>query len=145
MFCDLPHVPSGAMGRFLLTQMASVAELEAGLISERTKAALAAAKARGVKLGNPNGARALRGKQAGNKQAVAAVRANAGHRAANLRTIVDDLRSQGLRQRARYRCSTERARHSYCTRWRMAPNVSRSSAIAVAGVRRRTAGHNEPL
>src|ERR1041385_3538340 len=56
VFCDLPHVPAGAMGRFLLTQMASVAELEAGLISERTKAALAAAKARGVKLGNPNGA-----------------------------------------------------------------------------------------
>ncbi len=53
VFCDLPHVPLGAMGRFLLTQMASVAELEAGLISERTKAALAAAKARGVKLGNP--------------------------------------------------------------------------------------------
>jgi DNA invertase Pin-like site-specific DNA recombinase len=61
------------MGRFLLTQMASVAELEAGLIGERTKAALAAAKARGVKLGNPNGARALRGKQVGNKQAVAAI------------------------------------------------------------------------
>jgi DNA invertase Pin-like site-specific DNA recombinase len=44
----LPHVPPGAMGRFLLTQMAAVAELEAGLTSERTKAALAAAKARGV-------------------------------------------------------------------------------------------------
>ena len=72
VFCDLPHVPPGAMGRFLLTQMASVAELEAGLISERTKAALAAAKARGVKLGNPNVARALKGKQVGNKQAVAA-------------------------------------------------------------------------
>src|SRR5258705_7082242 len=55
VFCDLPHVPPGAMGRFLLTQIAAVAELEAGLISERTKAALAAA-ARGVKLGNPNGA-----------------------------------------------------------------------------------------
>ena len=96
MFCDLPHVPPGAMGRFLLTQMASVAELEAGLISERTKAALAAAKARGVRLGNPNGARALRGKQVGNKQAVAAVKANAEHRAVNLRTIVDDLRSQGF-------------------------------------------------
>ena len=67
VFCDLPHVPPGAMGRFLLTQMASVAELEAGLISERTKAALAAAKARGVKLGNPNGARAMRGKQVGNR------------------------------------------------------------------------------
>ncbi len=38
VFCDLPHVPTGAMGRFLLTQIASVAELEAGLISERTKA-----------------------------------------------------------------------------------------------------------
>jgi DNA invertase Pin-like site-specific DNA recombinase len=57
VFCDLPHVPPGAMGRFLPTQMASVAELEAGLISERTRAALAAAKARSVGLGNPNGAR----------------------------------------------------------------------------------------
>src|SRR6516164_8049357 len=96
VFCDLPHVPPGAMGRFLLTQMASVAELEAGLISERTKAALAAAKAHGVKLGNPNGARALRGKQVGNRQAVAAVKANAEHYAANLRVIVDGLRSQGI-------------------------------------------------
>src|SRR5271170_4858488 len=96
LFCDLPHVPPGAMGRFLLTQMASVAELEAGLISERTKAALAAAKARGVKLGNPNGARALKGKQVGNKQAVATVRANAEHRAANLRAMVDDMRAQGV-------------------------------------------------
>jgi DNA invertase Pin-like site-specific DNA recombinase len=84
------------MGRFLLTQMASVAELEAGLISERTKAALAAAKARGVKLGNPNGARALKGKQVGNKKAVAAVKANAERRAANLQSIVDDLYSHGV-------------------------------------------------
>jgi DNA invertase Pin-like site-specific DNA recombinase len=41
------------MGRFLLTQMAAVAELEAGLIGERTRNAFAAAKARGVRLGNP--------------------------------------------------------------------------------------------
>ena len=50
LFCDLPEV-SGAMGRFILTTMASTAELEAGLVSERTKAALAAAKRRGRKLG----------------------------------------------------------------------------------------------
>ena len=39
------------MGKFVLITMANVAELEAGLISERTKAALKAAKARGVRLG----------------------------------------------------------------------------------------------
>ena len=53
-FCNFPHVPPAATGRFMLTMMASVAKPESGLISERTKAALAAAKARCVKLGNPN-------------------------------------------------------------------------------------------
>lgn len=57
-FCDLPEI-DGPMGKFVVRQMADIAELEAGLISQRTKAALAAAKARGVRLGNPNGAAAL--------------------------------------------------------------------------------------
>ena len=96
VFCDLPNVPPGAMGRFLLTQMASVAELEAGLISERTKVALAAAKARGVKLGNPNGARALRGKQTGNKEAVAAIKLKAQEHANNVGAILSDIRAHGI-------------------------------------------------
>jgi DNA invertase Pin-like site-specific DNA recombinase len=53
VFCDLPQVPPGPSGKFVIAIMAAVAELEAGLISERTKAALAQAKARGVRLGNP--------------------------------------------------------------------------------------------
>jgi len=48
-FADLPQI-QGATGRFLL-QMVAVAELEAGMISTRTKAALTAAKARGKILG----------------------------------------------------------------------------------------------
>lgn len=52
VFCDLPQLPPGPSGQFVLTMFAAVAELERGLISQRTKAALAAAKARGVKLGS---------------------------------------------------------------------------------------------
>ena len=49
-FADLPQI-EGTAGRFMLKQIALVAELEAGFISDRTKAALAAAKRRGKKLG----------------------------------------------------------------------------------------------
>lgn len=105
VFCDMPNIPPGATGRFILTQMAAVAELEAGLISERTKAALQAAKARGVKLGNPNGARALRGKQTGNREAVAAVRAAAQQRAEGIRqriqVVMEEEGVSGYREIAR--------------------------------------------
>ena len=53
-FADLPAI-EGPTGRFILQQMAAVAELERGLISKRTKEALAAAKKRGKKLGGNRG------------------------------------------------------------------------------------------
>jgi len=52
LFCDLPEIDAtSAAGRMLLTMMAAVAEFESRRIGERTSEAMAAAKARGVKLG----------------------------------------------------------------------------------------------
>ena len=82
--------------RLTIHIIAAVAEAVGRTISENTKTALAAAKARGVKLGNPNGARALRGKQVGNADAVAKLKANAAQRAMDLAGIVNTLRAKGL-------------------------------------------------
>ena len=53
IFCDLQQIP-GAMGRMIVTMMAAIAEFEAGLIGERTKAGLKEAKRQGKEWGGTN-------------------------------------------------------------------------------------------
>jgi len=76
--------------------MAAVAQAERKAISKRTKEALAAAKARGRKLGNPNGAAALRRAGHGNSASIASITAAASSRAEALRPVVDELRTNGI-------------------------------------------------
>nr|WP_300585329.1 recombinase family protein [Marivita sp.] len=75
--------------------MALVAQQEREAISRRTKEALAAAKARGVKLGNPNGAVALR--RAGEDGAALreTVSRNADAHARALTPVVETIRAEG--------------------------------------------------
>jgi DNA invertase Pin-like site-specific DNA recombinase len=94
VFCDLPTIPEGPVGKFMISQLASVAELEAGLISQRTKAALKAAKDRGVVLGRPNSdihEHAQQGHDAG----LVARQQKAAKRAADLKPIIEAIQEEG--------------------------------------------------
>lgn len=82
--CDVP----GA-NRMMLQILAVFAEHEREMISKRTKEALAAAKARGCRLGNPNPQPAgLLGRQK--------LKTSADQFAISLRPLVENLKSQGL-------------------------------------------------
>lgn len=96
-FADLPTI-EGPTGRFILQQMVAVAELEAGMISARTKAALAAAKARGKKLGGNRGA-TLSDEARAAGRAVRAEQADA--RAADIGPVIAELRAQDTTQSLR--------------------------------------------
>ena len=77
---------------FMLHVYAAMAEAEGKAISARTKAALAAAKARGVRLGNP---RLTPGNRDQACRAAAAKSAKATARAADLRPIIAEIRAAG--------------------------------------------------
>jgi DNA invertase Pin-like site-specific DNA recombinase len=73
---------------FVLHLYAALAEKERALISGRTKSALAAAKAKGVKLGNPH-IEAARG------EAVASIKAEADRTAGNDLPIIAEIKKSG--------------------------------------------------
>ena len=76
--------------------LALVAQQEREAISARAKAALKAAKDRGTKLGNPNGAAALRRAAKGNRAAVGALKEAAKRHAADLEPVIAQLKAEGL-------------------------------------------------
>ena len=73
---------------FILHLFAALAEKERAMIAARTKAALAAAKARGVVLGGPKLAQAR-------KRAVASIKAIADQQAANVLPVIKEIQRAG--------------------------------------------------
>ena len=80
---DMPHAT-----KLTIHILAAVAEHEREMISERTKAALAAAKRRGQRLGNPGIIEVA-------KRGRAVLKANARRFAANVRPIIDEIMRAG--------------------------------------------------
>ncbi|RBW58719.1 recombinase family protein [Ruegeria sp. A3M17] len=89
--CDMPDANALTVGI-----MSVIAQAESRMIGDRTRAAMQAAKARGQKFGNPNGAAALRRAGKGNGAACAVQRERANARAHDLADVLEDLNGKGF-------------------------------------------------
>lgn len=87
--CDFPEA-----SRLTLHIMSAVAEHEACAISDRTKKALAEAKKRGVKLGNPN--LTAEGRERGNVNGVETIKKTADAFAQRVAGTIQAFQAQGL-------------------------------------------------
>ena len=92
---DLPDANNLTIGI-----MALVAQQEREATSKRTKEALAAARKRGVKLGNPNGAAVLLKAGKGNGASRSAAVAKADAKAGDLKPILEAVLADGVRSLA---------------------------------------------
>jgi DNA invertase Pin-like site-specific DNA recombinase len=101
---DMPHA-----NRLTVGIMALVAEQEREAISSRTKAALAAAKARGTNLGKPKGTK-VQGAEVGAARGLVVITANAEAFARRMGPVLDEL--SGLSARA---AAQELERRGYAT------------------------------
>jgi DNA invertase Pin-like site-specific DNA recombinase len=88
---DMPEATDFTVGI-----MALVAQQEREAISKRTKEALQAARARGTRLGNPNGAAALVRARKGNSASVAVMKERAMEFALRLKPVLIELESVGV-------------------------------------------------
>jgi len=83
--CDMPEA-----NKLTIHILAAVAEHEREMISQRTKAALQAAKARGVKLGSPS-------PEKGSKIGVVQLTKNADRFASNVAPIIREIQAAGVK------------------------------------------------
>lgn len=107
-FCDLPELPAGPLGDFIVGLLAHVAQLEAGLISKRTTEALASVKAQIAekgrytsrsgrtitRLGAP--AAAIENGAEGRQKAIASRRSAASEWAQDVLPLIHDIRGRGI-------------------------------------------------